>query len=43
MRPAAERAKCIVGCIKHSTDSWSEEVILLLYLVWSHLEYYVQF
>lgn len=42
---AAKKAKSIVGCIKHSITSWSEEVILLLYLVLvqPHLEYCSQF
>lgn len=42
---AAKRANYVLGCMKHSTASWSEEVILPLYLalVWPHLEYCMQF
>ncbi|KAK4829271.1 hypothetical protein QYF61_002663 [Mycteria americana] len=42
---AAKRAKCILGCIKHSITSQSKDVIILLYsaLVQPHLEYCVQF
>lgn len=43
--PGSKRAKDILGCMKHNTDSWSKDGILLLYLVlaWPHLEYFVQF
>lgn len=43
--PAAKRAKFILGCIKHCIVCQSKEVILPLYLllVWSHLEYCIQF
>lgn len=42
---AAWRANNIVGCVKHSTDSWSKEVIFLLFLalVQPHPEYCIQF
>lgn len=42
---AAKKAKCFLGCIKHSIASWPKEVILSLYLglVQLHLEQCVQF
>lgn len=42
---AAKKAKSTVGCNKHSITSWSEKVILPLYLVLvqPHLEYCIQF
>jgi len=43
---AVRRTNPIPGCIKHSTTSWSKEVIIIplyLALVWPHLEYCVQF
>jgi len=42
---AAKRANPILGCIKHSTTSWSKEVIVPLYsaLVQPHLKHYVLF
>lgn len=42
---AARRANHALGCTKHSTAGWWREVTVLVYaaLVWSHLEYRVQF
>jgi len=42
---AAEKANCILGCIKHSITSQSKEVVIPLYsaLVWPHLEHCEQF
>jgi len=42
---AAERAKPVLGCIKHSTTSLPKVVIIPLYsaLMWPHLEFCVQF
>lgn len=42
---AARKAKCTLGCIKHTFSGRSREVIALLRsaLVLSHLEYCVQF
>lgn len=41
----SQGANCILGSIKHSTASCSEELIILLYfvVVWLHLEYCVRF
>ena len=42
---AAQKAKCILGCLKRSVTRRSREVILSLYSAFMrpHLEYYVQF
>jgi len=42
---ATRRANRVLGCIKHSITSWSEDVIIPLYLalVQIHLEHHVQF
>jgi len=43
--PNSQGANCTLGLIKHSTDNWSKEVVITLYLVMvqSHLGYCVQF